>query len=142
MKRILLLMMCAVLAIAASAQTAYKAPVKLKTTDLGNQQLYYEPNTDSYYIMLKTGHNADPYVRVNLSSYNDAVKMLTYLLEAELNDGDYIDLENASGNTAKWNGSQYRMSEKLNPWTGNLRKQNIKGFLKAMKKNNEKVHGN
>ena len=128
------------LALATMAQSVQKAPVKLKTTDLGNQQLYYEPSTEAYYIMLKTGHEIDPYVQVILGTYHNAIRLLTNLQEYDLKKGDIVDFENLSENTATWDGFGYRVSEPANPWAGQLRKSNIKGFLKSIEEYDEKLH--
>lgn len=120
-------------------QTVKQAVVKLKTTDLGNQQLFYDPNDAMYYILLKTGHDIDPYVQVTLGIYDNAIRLLTNLQEFRLKKGDTVDFENISENTASWDGFYYRVSEKGNPWTGLLRKANIKGFIRSIEENEKKL---
>ena len=120
-------------------QTVKQAVVKLKTTDLGNQQLFYDPNDAVYYILLKTGHDIDPYVQVTLGIYDNAIRLLTNLQDFQLKKGDTVDFENISENTATWDGFGYRVGEPMNPWTGQLRKANIKGFIKSIEENEEKM---
>ena len=141
MKKLLFLIMSSFLlsAVPMVGQTVRQAVVKLKMTDLGNQQLFYDPNDAVYYILLKTGHDIDPYVQVTLGIYDNAIRLLTNLQGFHLKKGDTVDFENISENTASWDGFYYRVSEKGNPWTGQLRKANIKGFIKSIEENEEKM---
>ena len=120
-------------------QTVKQAVVKLKTTDLGNQQLFYDPNDAVYYILLKTGHDIDPYVQVTLGIYDNAIRLLTNLQGFQLKRGDTVAFENISENTATWDGFGYRVGEPMNPWTGQLRKANIKGFIRSIDENEKKL---
>lgn len=139
MRRFVTLLACIILALTAGAQSVQKASVKLKTTDLGNQQLYYDPNDAEYFLLLKTGHEIDPYVQVTLGTYHNALRLLTNLQDFDLKKGDIVDFENISKNTATWDGFGYRVSEPLNPWSGQLRKANIKGFIKSIEEYEEKL---
>lgn len=57
MKKLLFFIVAAFLlsAVPMVGQTVKQAVVKLKTTDLGNQQLFYDPNDAVYYILLRQG---------------------------------------------------------------------------------------
>lgn len=135
MKAITFTIIMAVLALFAApaeAQSVHSASQKLKTTDLGNQQLYYAPDTHTYFMMLKTGHTPAPYVSVMLGEKEEALNLLDMLLNTKVQKGGWIDLENNGENVFRWDGVQYQVSERGNPWEGRIRKANIKGFIKTI----------
>ena len=105
----------------------------LKTTDLGNQKLVVGINAGdtAFALSLATGHKYR--VQVTLGGTDDALRMLQFLLDYDAKSGDIIDLENASGNVAKWSGaSGYTVYSEGKQFSGHLRKPNIKGFIKAI----------
>ena len=132
MKRLAIIVLALVVATGLSAQTITRTK-DLKTTDLGNQVLRVVENDSTFALGLKTGKSVHPYVVVALGKKEQALKLLNFLLTAELGKGDIINFENETNNCAKYSGaSGYTVYSEGRAFSGHLRKPNIKGFIKAI----------
>ena len=139
MRRIFIIMAACLIWMAISAQrviSSDKNVVKtktLKTTDLGNQRLEAVISNDtSYVITLATGQGTR--VVVALGVADSALHLLQFLADYEPSKGDIIDFENETGNVARWQGaSGYLVYSEGRQFTGHLRKQNIKGFIRTIR---------
>lgn len=137
-RKLFIIIGVAMLATSISAQRVVTPTVTsnktLKTTDLGNQRLEVAiTNSDTVYsVTLSTGHSIR--VVVGLGRTDKALGLLQFLYDYEPNKGDIIDFENETHNMAKWQGvSGYLVYSEGKQFTGHLRKQNIKGFIKSIK---------
>lgn len=138
MKRIIIMMLAALCCMVASAQRIVTPTVThtktLKTTDLGNQKLEVAiTDGDTIYcVTLATGR--DVRVVVELGNTDKALGLLQFLYDYEPKKGDIIDLENATHNMARWQGiNGYLIYSEGKQFSGHLRKQNIKGFIRTIK---------
>jgi hypothetical protein len=133
MKNILLFILIT-LSLSAQAQRIVKNKT-LKTTDLGNQKLEVSiADNDTVYVMfIKCGSVAKKYVTVELGNSKDALRILQFLLDADISGDDVINLENPSNNLVKKNSlGGYLVYSEGHAFSGQLRKPNIKGFIKAI----------
>lgn len=130
-----LIALCMMICVAASAQSVMSTET-LKTTDLGNQKLMVAVSGEDtlYSVALKTGNSFQKYIMVALGDRERALKLLQFLYDYKAKKGDIIDLENATHNTATYQGaSGYRVVSEGGQLSGHLRKPNIKGFIKVIK---------
>lgn len=136
MRKILFLLMMMV-SLAASGQTLTKSKV-LKSTDLGNQklQMAIQNNDTVYAIVLKSsGGGRDDVIVVALGNRENALRLLNVMLDVELEKDDVLALENETKNVVKkWPlpGGGFAVFHELGVRYGQLRKPNIKGFIKAI----------
>lgn len=136
MRKILFLLMMMV-SLAVSGQTLTKSKV-LKTTDLGNQklQMAIQNNDTVYAIVLKSsGGGRDDVIVVALGNRENALRLLNVMLDVELEKDDVLALENETKNVVKkWPlpGGGFAVFHELGVRYGQLRKPNIKGFIKAI----------
>lgn len=127
---IMMMMVC----VAVQAQTIIRTDV-LKKTDLGNQRLEAtrEGSDTTYVMLIATGNNFKPYVDVVLGGKADALRLLHFLLDAEISGDDVITLDNPTNNLVKRNTlGGYRVFSEGRQLSGQLRKPNIKAFIKAI----------
>ena len=123
--------------VAVSGQTLTKSKV-LKTTDLGNQklQMAIQKNDTVYAIVLKSsGGGRDDVIVVALGNRENALRLLNVMLDVELEKDDVLALENETKNVVKkWPlpGGGFAVFHELGVRYGQLRKPNIKGFIKAI----------
>ena len=136
MRKILILLMMMV-SLAVSGQTLTKSKV-LKSTDLGNQklQMAIQNNDTVYAIVLKSsGGGRDDVIVVALGNRENALRLLNVMLDVELEKDDVLALENETKNVVKkWPlpGGGFAVFHELGVRYGQLRKPNIKGFIKAI----------
>ena len=136
MRKILFLLMLMV-SLAVSGQTLTKSKV-LKSTDLGNQklQMAIQNNDTVYAIVLKSsGGGRDDVIVVALGNRENALRLLNVMLDVELEKDDVLALENETKNVVKkWPlpGGGFAVFHELGVRYGQLRKPNIKGFIKAI----------
>ena len=137
MRKILLLMMMMV-SVAVSSQTLTRSKV-LKSTDLGNQklQMAIQKNDTVYAIVLKNsgGGSRDDVIVVALGNRQNALRLLNVMLDVELEKDDVLALENETNNVVKkWPlaGGGFAVFHELGVRYGQLRKPNIKGFIKVL----------
>lgn len=133
MKKILILLLIT-LSISAQAQSIVRNKT-LKTTDLGNQKLEVSiADNDTVYVMfIKSGSVAKKYITVELGNSKDALRILQFLLDADISGDDVINLENPSNNLVRKNPlGGYLVYSEGHAFSGQLRKPNIKGFIKAI----------
>ena len=136
MRKILFLLMMMV-SVAVSGQTLTKSKV-LKSTDLGNQklQMAIQKNDTVYAIVLKSsGGGRDDVIVVALGNRENALRLLNVMLDVELEKDDVLALENETKNVVKkWPlpGGGFAVFHELGVRYGQLRKPNIKGFIKAI----------
>ena len=133
MRKILFLLLAAV-AISAHGQTITRAKT-LKSTDLGNQKLEVAiTNGDTCFaILIKTANRYKKHFTVALGKKDEALRLLNFLLDAEIEGDDIIDLENETHNlVAKNSLGGYLVYSEGRAFSGQLRKPNIKGFIKAI----------
>lgn len=134
MNRIILSLFLACMAAGGYAQSIARTET-LKTTDLGNQKLMatVENNDTTYVIYIKTGSRVQKYFPVVLGGYEQAMHFLGVLQDVELKGDDVLRLENPSNNYVTKNTlGGLRVFDELKVWSGQLRKPNIKGFIKAI----------
>ena len=123
--------------LAVSGQTLTKSKV-LKSTDLGNQklQMAIQNNDTVYAIVLKSsGGGRDDVIVVALGNRENALRLLNVMLDVELEKDDVLALENETKNVVKkWPlpGGGFAVFHELGVRYGQLRKPNIKGFIKAI----------
>ena len=137
MKTILLPIMLA-MATAVCGQTVSKHK-KLKTTDFGNQRLEaIITNSDTTYVMfIATGNRFQKYLSCDLGNRERALHLLTFLYELEVDGEDVVDLENDTHNMVTKNGlGGLRVFSEGKALSGQLRKPNIRGFIRAIKEFN------
>ena len=139
MRKILFLLMMMV-SLAVSGQILTKSKV-LKSTDLGNQklQMAIQKNDTVYAIVLKSsgGGRIDDVIVVALGNRENALRLLNVMLDVELEKDDVLELENETKNVVKkWPlpGGGFAVFHELGVRYGQLRKPNIKGFIKAIEK--------
>ena len=136
MRKILFLLMMMV-SLAVSGQTLTKSKV-LKSTDLGNQklQMAIQNNDTVYAIVLKSsGGGRDDVIVVALGNRENALRLLNVMLDVELEKDDVLALENETKNVVKkWPlpGGGFAVFHELGVRYGQLRKPNIKGFIKVL----------
>lgn len=136
MRKILILLMMMV-SLAVSGQTLTKSKV-LKSTDLGNQklQMAIQNNDTVYAIVLKSsGGGRDDVIVVALGNRENALRLLNVMLDVELEKDDVLALENETKNVVKkWPlpGGGFAVFHELGVRYGQLRKPNIKGFIKVL----------
>ena len=121
-------------AMVSHGQTITKT-ITLKSTDFGNQKIVAVIGNDTAYAMqIKTGNRYQKYLTVGLGVRSDAIRLLTFLLETEIEKGDIVDLENPTHNLVSKNplGGLLVISEGRQ-FSGQLRKPNIKAFIEAIK---------
>ncbi len=136
MKRKVLFLFCLLMAICASAQSISRN-VLLKSTDLGNQKLYAMVSKEdtTFVIMLKTTSRIQPAFPVALGNKVNAIRLLNFLLDAELHGDDILDLENETHNLVKKNAlGGFLVFSEGQAYSQQLRKPNIKGFIKEIEK--------
>ena len=123
--------------LAVSGQTLTKSKV-LKSTDLGNQklQMAIQNNDTVYAIVLKSsGGGRDDVIVVALGNRENALRLLNVMLDVGLEKDDVLALENETKNVVKkWPlpGGGFAVFHELGVRYGQLRKPNIKGFIKAI----------
>lgn len=123
------------LSLGVMGQTMTKTKV-LKSTDLGNQKLeaVISQGDTTMVLIIKTGSRVMPTVNAVLGGRDDALRILNFLLEAEPSGDDVIDLENPSHNYVKKNPlGGLAVFSTGQQFSGQLRKPNIKGFIKAVR---------
>ena len=142
MRKILFLLMVMVSA-AVSGQTLTRAKV-LKSTDLGNQklQMAIQNNDTVFAIVLKNSGpgSRDDVVVVGLGNRQNALRLLNVLAGVELSKDDALSLENETNNVVKkWPlaGGGFAVFHELGVRYGQLRKPNIKGFIKVLQEMNQ-----
>lgn len=113
--------------------------VQLKSTDLGNQKLEAITGKDTTYVMLiATGNRFQKYLTVDLGRKEDAIRILNFLLDAEIKKGDIIRLENPTDNLVTKNAlGGFLVHSEGRQLHGQLRKPSIKGFIEAIKEFSE-----
>lgn len=129
-KLFILMMMC--VGMVATAQTLTRTKV-LKSTDLGNQKLEMaiQKGDTVYALKLKAGRN--DLVIVALGDRDNALRLLNILKDVELSGDDALELENETQNVVKKNPlGGFAVFHELGHKYGQLRKQNIKGFIKVL----------
>lgn len=138
MKKLLIIIASILMTYSVDAQKVVTPTVThtktLKTTDLGNQKLEVAiTDGDTIYCAtLATGRGVR--VVVELGNTDKALGLLQFLYDYEPKKGDIIDLENATHNVARWQGiNGYLIYSEGKQFSGHLRKQNIKGFIKTIK---------
>ena len=121
-----------------SGQTLTKSVV-LKSTDLGNQklQMAVQNNDTVFAIVLKNcGQGSrDDVITVALGNRQNALRLLNLMAGLELGKGDALSLENETNNVVKkWplSGGGFAVFHELGVRYGQLRKPNIKGFIKVL----------
>ena len=134
MRKAIMVIMMMMVCVAVQAQTVIRTDV-LKKTDLGNQRLEAtrEGNDTTYVMLIATGNRFKSYVDVVLGGKTDALRMLQFLLDAEISGDDVITLDNPTNNLVKKNTlGGYRVFSEGRQLSGQLRKPNIKAFIKAI----------
>ncbi len=113
--------------------------VTLKSTDLGNQKLEAAIGKDTVYAMLiATGNRAMKHLTVGLGEKENALRLLSFLLDADIKKGDFINLENPTDNIVTKNPlGGYLVYSQGRQFSGQLRKPNIKGFIEAIREFSE-----
>lgn len=106
----------------------------LKSTDLGNQKLEAVMGNDTTYaIMIKTSNRYQPYFPVDLGKKDNALRLLHYLYDLDIQKGDIVNLENSTNNRVTKNPlGGLRVVSETGVFSGQLRKPNIKGFIEAI----------
>lgn len=133
MKKLLSLLLVFV-GLIATAQTLTKTKV-LKTTDMGNQKLEMVIRSgDTVYAMkIKSQNIRNDVVVVALGDRQNALRLLNILKDVELSGDDALNLENETQNVVKKNPmGGFAVFHELGVKYGQLRKQNIKGFIKVL----------
>lgn len=133
MKKLLSLLLVFV-GLIATAQTLTKTKV-LKTTDMGNQKLEMViRGGDTVYAMkIKSQNIRNDVVVVALGDRQNALRLLNILKDVELSGDDALNLENETQNVVKKNPmGGFAVFHELGVKYGQLRKQNIKGFIKVL----------
>lgn len=136
MRKAIMVIMMTMVCAAVQAQTIIRTDV-LKKKDLGNQRLEAtrEGNDTTYVMLIATGNNFKPYVDVVLGGKADALRLLQFLLDAEISGDDVITLDNPTNNLVKRNTlGGYRVFSEGRQLSGHLRKPNIKAFIKEIHK--------
>lgn len=137
MKKIILFLVIAVMCVSVYAQTVVEVET-LKATDLGNQKLCAAKVNgciDYYYLMLKTSNIYQKYITVYLGDKEEAIRLLQFLYDLNSKGGTYIHLENRTDNVVSWNIlGYYTVFSEGRALKGHIRRQNIKGFLRVLKK--------
>ena len=132
MKKIIVLLLMIVPLMTIQAQSISKVET-LKTTDLGNQKLQVADSV--FCILLKTGNQFQKYIPVGLGRKNEALKLLQFMLDANMKGKDVLTMDNPTNNTAKWGGaSGYIIFSDGGILKGRLRKQNIRAFIEEIEK--------
>ena len=118
--------------------------VELKKTDLGNQRLEAmvfknDIKNDTIYRMVFTSSEVTSMTFVAvLGDRRQAEHILTFLLGAKPRGNDIIDLENPTHNYVKKNSlGGFRVYSEGGAFSQQLRKPNIRGFIKAIQEFNE-----
>lgn len=113
--------------------------VELKKTDLGNQRLEAmvfknDIKNDTIYRMVFTSSEVTSMTFVAvLGDRRQAEHILTFLLDAKPRGNDIIDLENQTHNYVKKNSlGGFRVYSEGGAFSQQLRKPNIRGFIKAI----------
>ena len=134
MRAILTLFAAFAMCTAAGAQTVVRSEV-LAVGDLGNVKLVEAGG--EFMLKLRTGNEYQSYITVSLGDKDRAVDLLQFLYDTELGVGDVIDLENETGNIAKWDAmskmSGYRVMSPGGQLGGWLRKPLIKKYVDIIK---------
>lgn len=133
MKKLFILMM-ACMSMTTTAQTLTRARV-LKSTDMGNQKLEMMINgSDTLYALkIKAMNIRNDVVVVALGDRANALRLLNILKDIELKGDDALNLENETQNIVKKNPlGGFAVFHELGVKYGQLRKQNIKGFIKVL----------
>lgn len=137
MKKIILFLVIAVMCVSMYSQTVVEVET-LKATDLGNQKLCaakVNGSIDYYYLMLKTSNIYQKYITVYLGDKEEAIRLLQFLYDLNSKGGTYIHLENMTDNVVSWNIlGYYTVFSEGKALKGHIRRQNIKGFLRVLKK--------
>jgi len=133
--RKLFFILLALLSMQAQAQSLTKSKI-LKTTDLGNQKLAVnvQKQDTTFTILFKTANRFQKQFECVLGDRDNALRLLQFLQDLELEKGDIIDLENPSGNYVKKNalGGLLVFSEG-GTFSQQLRKPHCKAFIEAIK---------
>ena len=134
--RKLFFILLALLSISAQAQTITKSKI-LKTTDLGNQKLavIVQKQDTTFAILFKTANRFQKQFECVLGDRDNALRLLQFLQDLELEKGDIVDLENPSENYVKKNalGGLLVYSEG-GVFSQQLRKPHCKAFIEAIKR--------
>lgn len=134
MRAIFTLFAAFAMCIAAGAQTVVRSEV-IATGDLGNVKLVEAGG--EFMLKLRTGNEFQSHITVSLGDKDRAVNLLQFLYDTELDAGDVIDLENESGNIAKWEAlseiNGYRILSSGGRLGGWLRKPLIKKYIGIIK---------
>lgn len=134
MKKILLTAAMAFIVSLCYGQSIVRAKM-LKSTDLGNQKLevMVDGNDTTFAIIIHNGAATRHPFPVALGNKENALRILNFLLDAELENDDMIRLENPTDNCVKKNGfGGYLVLSEGRAFSGHLRKPNIRGFIKAI----------
>ena len=122
--------------VAAGAQTIVRSET-LAVDDLGNVKLIKVG--DKYLMKIETGNRFQTHISVALGEREQALHLLEFLRDTELNVGDVIDLENETGNAASWVAlsemSGYLIASPGGRLDGWLRKATIKKYIGIIKNN-------
>ena len=135
MKRTILTATACIIMLAAGAQTLTKTKV-LKSADFGNQKIT-AAITDGdtiYAVLIATSNRYQKNIVCGLGHRDEALRLLNYLYEADLKKGDILELKNETNNIVTKNplGGLLVYSEGRQ-FSGQLRKPNIKSFIKAVR---------
>lgn len=126
------------MAVAVCGQSVSKHK-KLKSTDFGNQRLEaIISGSDTTYVMfIATGNRFQKYFTCALGNRDKALHLLTFLYELEVDGEDIIDLENDTHNMVTKNSlGGLRVYSEGKALSGQLRKPNIRGFIRAIREFN------
>ena len=133
MKKILLTAAMALVVSLCYGQQIVRAK-KLKSTDLGNQRLEVtvDGRDTTFVIYICNQQAARHPFPVVLGGKDNALRLLNFLLDAELKNDDIIRLENPSDNYVGKQTSGFTVYSEGRMFSGQLRKANIRAFVKAI----------
>lgn len=127
MKKLLSLLMVLCMATGLQAQKISR-PQTLRSTELGNQKLIL---TDSIYTLVLRARPNN--ITIVLGNKEQALKILRFLSTADVRRGDIVELENANGDVAKFNGlKQYEFFSPGRQYTGQMAKRYLKGYIEVI----------
>lgn len=134
MEKALLITLMLMASLSMGAQTVTKRKV-LKRTDMGNQRLEVAINDKDtvFSVVIANGSASRQPFPVILGDKAESLRLLQFLLDAELDNDDFVELENPTNNVVRrTSSSMFIVYSEGRVFSGGLRKPNIKGFIRTI----------
>lgn len=134
MRKVLLSALLLTSSLIVGAQTVTKRKV-LKRTDMGNQRLEVAINGNDtvFSVVIANGSASRQPFPVILGGKAESLRLLQFLLDAELGKDDMVSLENPTNNMVRRSSSSaFTVYSEGRAFSGGLRKPNIRGFIKTI----------